>query len=966
MSSDQTFGPPAQPGTVVSHRRESPTRRRAREEGARRRAGTSASPDVQAMRFLAMWLYVVRESSEYDYMLFAKMIEQTLDPYQHRPAVQQMLALGTRVIEHTPTGDELRRDIGARTIFFPGTSKAMGYLFHIGDQWFLYALVSAAKTALNGDSDWNTVLCGVLREIRPEHIAAGPASRLCRLRELSGQVSLAVKQIRSKIHVFEFPSGLDLNQPGDDATWNALVLAAEFDYKNTLTRLLTGVLFELKNNRFPRPARQLLPGYEFARDGDGVVQQGVVRPSTDPHRIALVRELLTLGATDLPNEEIARLLAKKGLVARGGPRASKGIVVTADEVGNPSKLMTVLWAHLPTYATGKYIFRHECTVPNIDMMHGMEVHRAHPDDKGYFEVELDFGLPEGGWASAELIAEVVRRRLPTLREPSGAAGPRALMKPLAKTTRWTEDGWQYSLSGHEQAAYTLRRRTLVSSVEKGTGRTRGFGHYEGELLGRFTSDVFHRDIAAAIANGLTLGAPSGRYEWRDALGVPTAAFVAAQARLSELDAEAHRLTEDARRARRLASTSEDDVLADEFAREASSARRGAHAVASEAAKLRVTLDATPLGQGLAVDADRFAAALALLAQTKDKAPFILHEILREHLTDLRVYAEPSNPVATFVVGTRFTTQDGEITIGPIEGKTRNAAVGLTNIGRVGGYQERNIALGRAWLFDGVPVDEVMALEGLDARAIRRRAKEGLRDLLPSMQARSALLDCPIAATRRAVLAPLLGEALPAGGHDGVVAEEIFRIYTAPDFYWTHSWVSESTLRKRTILEFIDRYADPEVGLAMNVIKERLGLSDWVLRSMMDETGTYLGGAQNTPPRRPVLQRAPGWLLDAPCSAEDKRLLVKACPWCGQRKLLQPLRVPEITDEVLCVACRRMPSSEYQWPEEYLLPWEGPFGRTGMPKLGVLPRGQYEPIGSRLQPSPRLPTLNPRRRAHKTT
>jgi len=956
--SDHPMSTKAQTDLSPNPRRLSPARRKANAIAERLPASGSGGSAPRS-NFRCEWLFVVRESSEYDYLMFEKMIQQTLEPYGDRPGVRKALDLGLRLFNRGSDGDLLRSKLGARTLFQPGRDKVFGYLFQLDGDWFLYALTSAARTTRKGENEWTERLCETLRDLKPKQLGAGPTSRIARRKELGGQVAIAVKQVGTRVHVYEAPQGLDLREAGGDATWTALVMAADFEYQNTIARLVTGTLFELKNNRFPRAERQLLPGFVFARDQNGKAISGQVVPDPDPERIQMVRDLLAAGATSATNNDIAMEFSPRGLVARGGRRASKGLVVSASDTTDPGRVVATVFAHLQTYLTGKYVFTLECAIPNLEKMHGLMVNRVYPEDQGFFEVELDFGLPAGGFISPGLAEQLSDRRLDNQPGTAGVQQDESSRKPLSGRRRWTRDGHEYAMLP-DGPDYIIRRRPAMKSAPPDGSSDPTFARYDGELLGRLNARDLHKRLSASILSALAGPVTTDRLDWCGDQALGATKTQQATTELARLHAQARELRQRAQNNRQLAGAATSPAERSAYADQARDAQEQGDSILARAGDLQGLITQRPV-DGVKADVGPLIASLLLLATTKDKASYDLHVALREHLVDLQVDAKPSDPTAEVSVRVRLTTEDGGITLGPVLTMVKNSAVGLPGTSRRRrSIVSRNRALTYSWLLDGQHADEVAEIEGVDQRRLKRAAHEALRDLVHNEDARAAIIDCPVLQTRRVVLGDLVGHPTD-GDFSPRRADEVRRLYLDPAFSWTQSWVSQATLDKRAVLAFIDRYAsDPDEGLELAVLCDRMGRTEVGIYALLDETGKYLGTKRRGLPSKAVLERGDRWVYNVPTPASDKRLLVRRCHWCGQRSLLQPLRVPEVVDELICTPCRCSASEREPWPAEYLLSWEGPFGRRG-PALGATADGKRRPVGTRLAVMPPLPLLHGRPR-----
>lgn len=941
----------ASPTTLPVGRK--PSRARVKAQRAAAAVPGGASDARTGSVFQSEWMHLVRESSEYGNMLFAKMIQQTLEPYATRPGVRKALDLGIAILERGPAGDALRRSLGVRTIFRPKSSKVLGYLFQLDDDWFLYALTSAAQTTIAGENLWTTLLCETLRDLRPKNLGAGPTSRIARLKELGAQVSLAVKQTGTTVFVYEAPQGLNLREAGGDATWGALVMAADYEYHATVARLITGTLFELKNNRFPRAEMSLPPGFVFARNGEGKPIPGSVVIDPDPSRLAMVRDLLADGATEATNADLAHRYSSRGLTSRWTAAAP----VPASETGDPGGVVGRVFAHLNTYVTGKYTFRLECSLPSVTAMHGLTVHREHPDDNGYFEVELDFGLPVGGFVSDDVASSVRSRRLMNAPGTSGVQRETWDRKPLSGRREWADAEHDYVLDADDKGVYVVRRRARSATTLPGRRSTIGKG--EGTIVGRLPAARLHGDLArAALA---ALGKPIAAD--RPDMGEGAAGRAARLADVSrELIASRSLAQERAHTAANFRMLAGASATTNERLNYADLVRR-AEAEAEEAeadvARLQGELSVRPV-DGLTVDVGPLAAALIVLGRTQDKADFALFEALRDFVVDFRAECEVGQPIATVTFGLRLHASDGSITLGPISLTTRNTAIGVAGTpARSDAIHERNLALTLPWLLGEVTPAEVAEHEGIDLRSLRRRTHDVLRSHLPNEAARAAIIDCPIVETRRVVLGALAG-ARDDAGFSADRAREIRQLYYDPNFSWTPSWVSDATIMKRVVLDFVDRYAtDPNMGVHLDVVRARVDVAEVFLYRLLNDDPAKYVGASVRPAPRPVLDRAPGWNLDRAPKRELKAVCVRRCTWCGERTLLQPLRVPEVADELICTHCGCSAASDEPWPGDYLLSWDGPFGRRKSPGKDIAAKGDRSPHGTRLVPLPDVPILVPR-------
>lgn len=906
----------------------------------RRQAGLAAAATTEAVAVatpvtmhLVEALFVVRESAEYGYLLFEKMIKQTLEPYSDRPGVREALSMGISVLDRGPAGEALRRAIGARVIHRPGTDRVFGYLFCLQGDWFLYALSSAAKTTAEGENLWTEELCGAIHELRPAGLYAGPASRIVRLKDLSGKVNLALKNRGTKVFVFEARQGLDLRTRQDLRLWDALVEAADYDYTSTVMRLLTGTIFELKSNHFPRSERVLPPGFCFKTDDLGRAIQGEVIVDPRPDVLAMVRDLLSAGATDKTNAEIAVEFSERGLESRWHAAPAR----PASEVGDPGRLVHGVFQHIKTYATGKYIFRLECSLPYLEEIHGLPVHRAHPDDHGYIEYELDFGLPPDGFVSAQTATEISQRRLGKAPGSGGVQAKREGRKPLGGRRTWVEQARQYVIDSDEPAAYLLRTR--VAPAEMPPPMRKG----EGDVIGHFPAAELHRDIADAALRALPGPLATDRAstatepEWLDDL----------RSKIQTLSVTLQAEEAKARNFQELAGAAATPEERTDYSALARKAKAEADKMRSEITKVRGRAELTSV-DGANADVVPVAAALLVLRNTPDKAPFELYEAIRETVVDLRIEANPRSPRALGSFSLRLRTSDGAMRVGPINFSTRNTAIGIAGTpARKQAIHERNLALLVPWLVGDLSAEEVCEAENLHKRSLKRRALATLTPYVPTAAARSALISCPVPETRRVVVSTAVLHSPDDAGFSPARADLIRRIYLDPDLDWPTAWVSEATAIKRLTLDFVRRNArDPDRGLSMAIVRDRLDVTEPYLYKLLNTDPDKYMGRYGRPPAKPVLERVPSPEDGGPEGAAGNVRLLQ-CRWCGQRTMAQPLRVPEVTEELICIACRCSADSPEPWPEAYMELWDGPFGSWAPRRERVEAKKDSMPRGTRI-------------------
>lgn len=902
------------------------TQRSDRSRGRRRAnaaAGGAATPITGSFDHLTPMWFVSRESPEYGYLLLDKMIEQILDPYRHIPAVEVALSYGSRPMWRDTEGEKVREELRAQSLYSSeGTRKLFGVRFEIDGHWFQYGLTSGARPGLNGDNDWVESLRDGAKMLRPERLVTGPLSRLARLEKLFMELADDLHSSRTLVVPTEAPAGIDLATEVGKMQWQALAKAAEADYRATVMRLLTGVIFELKNDRYPRAEKQLLLGYHKpGHDKD----KHIVRPSDDPVVRAQVAKLIELAASPLFTEtQIATELAKLGLTSRW-PGANGNDPRAVDQVADPVKLVQGLFAGLPTYLDGKYLYRHELPLPNLDTIHGLPVRRFHPGDYGYIEKELNFGLPDGGWADPDLILEAIRLRSPA--EDARTPLTKDKVKPLAGLVRWSDDeGWEYCLLAKDSNSYEYRRRKIA----EGQAPPAAFTDADGELIGRFSARKLHAAFADLLRH-LAGGAPA-------ALHCPEAPPVDLS-KVNELEEEKKQHERDAAGFRQEAVRAESQEEKEQYREDARKASAAAAAVAADIAQIRARHK--PLPRTVS-DARTIAALIALLEDLPGTADVAVARRIRSLVSSLKIVgADKRSPSATLEAVLTLGTDAGAITVGPLRTSVQNRAVG----GKPGtdsrreGFAARNRALVTSLLLEGGDEEErrrLWSLEDFNARSYTRRMMAALQPIVGTYVA-SAVIDCPIVGVRRAALARPLEHGLDLiDGLSEDLAEEIAGIYVPQGFTWTKGWCPGGMARERQVLAFLDRYANPEEGLPLNDVRDALGLDSTYLYRLAHTGRTPYSQNRLTPGRwYGRVEIVPG---EGGPRSPGSRVRVRSCPHCGARTLLQPLRAPEVAGYLLCTAdgCRKALLSGRQYPAVFFEPWDGPqsFATRGLLEPGA--------------------------------
>jgi hypothetical protein len=857
-------------------------------------------------------LFGIRESAEYELALFQTMLEQTLEPHVHLPEVAQVLALGADLMATGVAGDRARASVRAKEILVPGKRRRFAVFVQIGRIGFLMGLTSAGKA--NGIDDdlnlWVSTLAEHVTNLRPEKLIVGPFSRAVRNQDFAGRLATPLRRFGTQVYCAEYPSGFRLNEAAGDQIWTMLCTFAHQEWLGIVSRLLTGTLFVLKNNCFPRNPMSLPLGYRIA--ADSLPKRPRVEP--DPEARELVRAMITMAASDMSLLEIADELSSLGVRTRAGRLNEEGVQPLLRDVADPESAVMRLLGHLPTYLSGLYLFTHANPLPGRTVFHGVPVHRDHPGDDGEFRVELDFGLPELGWHDPGVIQAAIRRRL--LSETRGGARTRSgERKPLAGITRWSDDEYEYTLDSSDPA-YALRRRALVDTVDA-LGRAIGWTKTCGERI----ASVPSRDLHGAVARALRQLARQTSHTNAPCLHDDE---VIDEEHLMEEAAE-HERTAKSLRSLAAQSTTEAEQLAyQEDAREHHGAATAIYGrVSARRERLRLAH-----ASSVAADLGRLEAVAELLERHPGKAPVAVNLAVQQVIQQLRLSPNRDSPTVTVDVWATVATDHGPIVLGPARQVVRNTGQKR----RTHADAPMSVASRKTKAHLAIsPSTRELYAPGTSSRSIRRLTLPMACEVLPTKEAASAILDCPLDDVRAAVLGPETGCAEVPDHLDPDFVTDLRATYYDPGFARSNrSWASRDASPQRSLLVWMSRYAADEDGVEWELLRSSVSIDEPRLYSMLDTDpkrypAIRLGSAALLEPTTP-------WPRRQRMPRGSKRVRLPQCPHCGQRSLLQALRVAELPDGVLCTNCRRAPSSPFPYPEGYLLPWVGP--QQGTRRTGV--------------------------------
>ena len=875
-------------------------------------------------------LLAIRESSEFDYGLFEGMIEQVLQPIcKEYPELQTLRTHGSSVLRPDADGERLRKHLGAEPLYGKedSSSKPTAWAINIGKCRVIYALASAGKTDSSGlENSWVNVLAEEIRTNIPTHLFTGPFSRLIRNKDVSTQLKIALRRTSTRVHCSESRDGFRVTDETGEMLWDAFVNAAHTEWISTLTRLQTGIIFHTKQGKWPRGGPLPVIGYKRLTDSAG----GPSFIVPDENQREIVRVIIETAASGMTEKEAVEKMSLAGVRSRK-PRGTGVTQPLLSELGDPKSAARTIWQHLPTYLSGNYTYMQNNTVPGASGVFGVPVHRVNQEDQGHFEFNFPFGIPEGGWHDEETIKLAIKRRLSVRQKSGGKKDPNQKIKPLTGLGSWIVGGKEFRLMADDNT-YQLRSR-IHQPTESGVFK--GFGYYEGDLVGRFTVVGLHRIVANLLRDVV--------FEVRDEVKC----FHVPEPQPTELHDLLQRVEQANEKASRLRDFAGNTSNVEEQAayRAQASEQFG---LARSLLQQHTDLLRNQERKVAFADTDQLLATAELLERCSGGGSPTLRRALHRFIGNLQIHAINSEPIAEVTLTAVVRTDFGAVTLGPVTRSILNTAGTKRIKPNPDMVSERNVRLAYDLLtsLEGTPIREMLQLHG---RAERRRLLAVLQSLLPNPYATSALLDCPIPEVQRVVLNEIFSEfgytplALP-DGLDPLWVQEIAAIYLAPTWDWNKkSWASGDATWARQLVSWVHRYYGDDTGVVVATARKQLGLSEPQIYSLLS-TDIYkyksIMRSCSTPIEYVALYKK------YTRSEEPRRFRITLCPHCGTRELPHILRVPELPDGFICSKCCRSPSSKIVYPASYLKPWVGP--NQGQRKIKTLEQDRAQaPAGSRL-------------------
>ncbi len=401
--------------------------------------GSTKPPSVAfslaALPHRASSLIVVRESNEFDKILMAGMVQQTLSYCSHLPSIEVARALELRPLEEpNKIGVPVYQLGGA------GTRKARTVLFEIGGDYYLYSMASAAKKNATGDNDFTDILVDVIKWLKPTDLYAASLSRLVRSFLHAAQVLEAVSRDVDRVHAGD----LVLNLRGENASigqmmWSTLAMIATSERDLIVQRLTAGLVAKYNRGEWVKGKAAVPPGFALDDERKLVV---------DPEQTAWLRSAwLWMAEPRITAAQIVSRLADLG-VTTDYIRRLHGSRGTVADLKVPESFIKRLIGWAPLYLSGEWTMQWANPFAGAKHLAGLEVdYTTRPS--GQLNFHYDVGRPNID--PALIHAAVQARHHP---RAAGAAAKKRVA-PL-NDLRWSQDGLDFRLRGLAADTYEIR------------------------------------------------------------------------------------------------------------------------------------------------------------------------------------------------------------------------------------------------------------------------------------------------------------------------------------------------------------------------------------------------------------------------------------------------------------------------------------------------------------------------------
>jgi len=784
----------------------------------------------------------------------------------------------------------------------------------IGDTHFLYALASAAIQDLSDNENFfTTVAANLIAELQPYELVLNDPSRLVRNSNYEGTIA---SSLEGNVDTLVYSDGTEDLTQGIGVLTRIKWLFASSARHDDVKKKIEGRVQQARAGRWPTTRYALPAGYWLGKYRSIHLDHDMVEP---------LRELLAMLATPgLEWRDITDAMDRLGIPTlrlheHYGPRASWR------DIRKPWQQVKIrLYQHADMYEHGRYKFLLNNPLPAIREYVGVKVQR--PDMLeladtwlnqrkrredlwgrfGVIEVDVPLPQPPGGWAPPHLF-----RAIREIHGPRGNEAPRGKVA-LASLPHWEADGKRYRLvSDH------LYYRLVMVDLDVPAPTARELppwwnGEFDTRVPGVVTVAVADRfELERSV--GVTLARSVGRArvvrtvrnrpvsprQWEH---LPQPALTP-----NDLREQAEELRRQAKQARDNSNMVRDPELQAEYRADSERLAAEARDLDAKAAAAAEPL-ALPLPDQFEAEVGLLKAGLTALLSSGEQVAKVPVAALHQVLTGFRVWPDGLNVAwETKVV---LATNDGWVELGPFGGVVRERGIKSSLP-----PAERNRLLAERVLLEVDPADAPRVTAASHTWPL---ILDGLRQLGVEPADRAAVIARVPLLVRQSIATTLLGSEAPTGA-SAEFAQWVSHVYLDGPVRFRPPWWGNDCRGVRLVIDilvqaggsmslhalkqaFRDRGIDPGKIVGITRSKDRRGGGVWP--EPIAKEGPWINGRS---PR--------AWAS------------LRSCPHPGCEGLLTvAVRVPEVTDGLLCPECRRMPSdASVVFPDLY-------FGLPAWPEL----------------------------------
>jgi DNA invertase Pin-like site-specific DNA recombinase len=427
----------------------------------------TSPPTAEAAYTRPLGMAVNRESDEDDRVRFENLCEMTYQNLRDIPAMEAIRKVGMAPmqgrsfeVEWEVEGKQVTREVTVH-IIREGRTKVR--VFYFEGYWHVWSQASASLPAQDGNNEFTTILADLLRTHRPQVLYAAYLSRIVRSTVEEKRLTMALSGNVDRLEVKD----MSFQLTGPDAAIGFMSLTmmawcAAMERTAIVQRLLAGRIATWRRQEWPFGSTMVPFGYDYDED------TRTIRP--DPTKREAVQAMMTILASNLPAGQMALELDRAGVTPMRRYKKSGRRALFSSQA-HPDKVIRSMYAWAPLWVCGEYLMRFSNPMPDIDELSGLAVVRYEhlDDDPGEFQMLFQFDLPDGGWASPELLTAFMNAAGDVQYEAvtsGGVRAPRAFGDHAAAMSR------NAGLHRRQLAGSHLRKSDRDSLVRRSAGRAR--------------------------------------------------------------------------------------------------------------------------------------------------------------------------------------------------------------------------------------------------------------------------------------------------------------------------------------------------------------------------------------------------------------------------------------------------------------------------------------------------------------